>query len=78
MAPLGLPAAPDGLERLGEHLPGAAGQVEAIAELRVHEAAEFWPAVIRVEDGQDRDLQLGQVDAFEARQRLDSRHGRAN
>jgi hypothetical protein len=78
VAPLGLPAAPDGCERHLQHLPGTAGCIEAIAELRVHDPAEFRVHVVALENGEDGELQLGQINAFEAGKRLDSRHGCAS
>ena len=53
-APLALSAAPDGRERRGEHLPGAAASLEQGAKLRTaHTLAPFRPEAALVEDGQD-------------------------
>jgi hypothetical protein len=73
-APLALPAAPDGPERGGQHLPSAAATLEQIAELAVHAAAKFWADVVCIEYGQNRDLQFSEIDVGEVGQRLGSRH----
>jgi hypothetical protein len=52
-----------------EHLPRTAGCIEAITELRVHEAAKFRPDVVLIEHGQDHQLQFGDVDVGEVGQR---------
>jgi hypothetical protein len=54
VAPLGLPAAPDGRERRLQDLPGAAALLEQGAKLRTaHTLAPFRPEAALVEDGQD-------------------------
>jgi hypothetical protein len=78
-SPLRLPVAPDGRERRLQHFASSAASLEQVAELRVHDLAKFWPAVMLVKHAQDRELQFGDVDAFEAWQLGGSRHdGRAS
>jgi hypothetical protein len=71
--------AADDCDRPVEHGPRTTALIEAIAELRIaHTAAPFRVHVVALENGEDGELQFGDVDAFEAWQLGGSRHGRAS